>query len=93
MSRIKTLGLIGTLVMSSLAQADTLLIDGLDMAASTQASRPTRGMTMERVESSFGAPSARVAPVGEPPIARWEYPGFIVYFEHNLVLHSVVRRQ
>jgi hypothetical protein len=30
-----------------------------------------------------------VAPVGQPPIERWEYPGFIVYFEYRNVLHSV----
>lgn len=52
--------------------------------------RPTRGMTMERVEATFGAPSNRVPAVGEPPITRWEYPGFVVYFEHRIVLHTVV---
>jgi hypothetical protein len=28
--------------------------------------------------------------VGRPPISRWEYPGFIVYFEHEHVIHAVV---
>ena len=28
--------------------------------------------------------------VGNPPISRWEYPGFVVYFEHEHVIHSVV---
>jgi hypothetical protein len=28
--------------------------------------------------------------VGKPPISRWEYPGFIVYFESDHVIHSVV---
>jgi len=28
--------------------------------------------------------------VGKPPISRWEYPGFVVYFEHEHVIHSVV---
>jgi len=46
---------------------------------------------MENVEARFGQPTSRVAAVGEPPITRWEYPGFIVYFEHDLVLHAAVR--
>jgi hypothetical protein len=51
--------------------------------------RPPRGMTMEKVEATFGAPTSRAAPVGQPPITRWEYPGFTVYFEHQHVIHTV----
>jgi hypothetical protein len=47
-------------------------------------------MTMEEVSSKFGAPAAKVPAVGNPPISRWEYPGFIVYFEADHVIHSVV---
>jgi len=93
MSLNKILGLVAALTVTSLAQADTLLIDGLEMSEQTQPSRPGRGMKMERVESAFGAPTSRVAAIGEPPIARWEYPGFTVYFEHDTVLHTVARRQ
>jgi len=50
---------------------------------------PARGMTMEEVTGKFGAPSAKVPAVGNPPISRWEYPGFIVYFEHDHVIHTV----
>lgn len=58
-------------------------------SASEQANRPARGMSMERVEATYGAPTQRVPAVGEPPIARWEYPGFVVYFENQLVIHTV----
>lgn len=74
------------------AIGDVLLIDGVEAAARTASERPSRGMTMARVESRFGAPSARGVPVGEPPITRWEYPDFVVYFEYDHVIHSVVRR-
>lgn len=57
--------------------------------ANEQAHRPARGMSMERVEATFGAPSQRTPAVGEPPISRWEYPGFVVYFENQLVIHTV----
>ncbi len=57
--------------------------------ASEQANRPARGMSMDKVEAAFGTPTQRTGPVGEPPITRWEYPGFVVYFEHHLVIHTV----
>ena len=72
--------------------ADTLLIDGLATETQNASERPTRGMTMSRVESQFGPPSERRGAVGEPPISRWEYPGFTVFFEHEHVIHAVVRR-
>lgn len=70
---------------------DTARADELKMTPAPQAAadRPSRGMSMEKVEAKFGAPAKRVPAVGEPPITRWEYPGFVVYFEHHLVLHSV----
>jgi hypothetical protein len=74
------------------ASADTLLLEGISIEAATADQRPRRGTSMETVEARYGAPSSRVGAVGEPPISRWEYPGFIVYFEHNLVLHAAVRR-
>jgi hypothetical protein len=77
--------------LAATASADTLLLEGISMDSATADQRPRRGMSMESVESRFGAPTSRVAPVGEPPISRWEYPGFIVYFEHDLVLHAAVR--
>jgi hypothetical protein len=62
-----------------------------ESSAQSSIQRPTRGMTMDKVEATFGAPTNRVPPVGEPPITRWEYPGFVVYFEHRIVLHTVVK--
>jgi len=78
--------------LSLAARADVLLIDGVEMSEQTANSRPARGMSMERVASRFGEPTSRHAAVGDPPITRWDYPGYSVYFEHNLVLHSVERR-
>lgn len=54
--------------------------------------RPRQGLSMEQVEQRFGAPQQKLAPVGEPPITRWVYPQFEVFFEHQLVIHSVIRR-
>ena len=50
---------------------------------------------MAQVESRFGAPMAKLDPRGgdstvHPVINRWEYPNFIVYFEHSHVIHAVL---
>ncbi|BFM16363.1 hypothetical protein R50073_25460 [Maricurvus nonylphenolicus] len=53
--------------------------------------RPTLGMSKEQVERLFGEPQSWQDPKGEPPITRWEYQDFVVYFEGNFVIHSVVK--
>jgi hypothetical protein len=73
------------------ARADTLIIQGIDQAQQTAAQRPARGMTMSKVTSNWGAPFTKNAAVGEPPITRWEYNDFVVFFEHDRVLHAVLK--
>ncbi|WIO73102.1 hypothetical protein QP938_07205 [Porticoccaceae bacterium LTM1] len=53
--------------------------------------RPKNGQKKQQVEKKFGEPERKVPAVGEPPISSWEYPDFIVYFEHDLVLHTVLK--
>lgn len=80
------------LLGSVAAQADVLLIEQLEQAAATRAERPSRGMTMDRVSARWGAPVSKSPAVGQPPITRWEYPDFVVFFEYQHVLHAVARR-
>lgn len=78
-----------------MVSADTLEIDsGKKDSGGVVAKAPaaTRGMTMSQVEQKFGAPVNKLAAVGDPPIARWEYAEYTVYFEHHLVLTSVINR-
>lgn len=86
--RLKILALLMA-AAAPLVRADTLLLDSIDMYASTAASRPSAGMSMDRVESRFGEPALKHAAVGDPPITRWDYPDFSVYFEYQLVIHAV----
>lgn len=79
-------------ISAATAAADVLLIDGVESDRQSASARPARGMTMERVEATFGAPTERRSAVGDPPITRWDYPSFIVYFEHEHVIHAVARR-
>ncbi len=73
--------------------ADTLLINAINNAPPNDPSgllRPTNGQTMKRVLAKFGEPKERLAPVGAPPITRWVYDRFTVYFEGKLVVNSAV---
>jgi hypothetical protein len=50
---------------------------------------------MDQVEKHFGAPSNRHPAVGgssahQPPITRWDYNGFSVFFERDRVIDAVV---
>ena len=81
-----------TALLASIAHADELKMTPAPQTENQSGgNQPARGMTMEKVEAAFGAPANRVAAVGNPPITRWEYPAFIVFFEHQLVLHSVAK--
>ncbi len=78
------------------AQADVLSIAEPTYRTPNSAEgvlRPSRGMSMDQVEAKFGSAIEKRAAIGEPPITRWRYPQFDVFFEHNLVIHSVVLRQ
>lgn len=86
------------LLAAPAVQADTLLLDGIEVDRQSSTERPRAGMSMTQVESSYGSPAQRHAPVGgataeHPPITRWDYPSFSVYFEHDRVIHAVARHQ
>ena len=91
-SMMKTLLLATILLVVSPLQADTLTMpapEAVPQDVSIQV--PGRGMTMTDVEDKFGSPEAKFDEVGDPPISRWDYPQFSVYFEYQFVLHSVVK--
>lgn len=84
---VRTLTLLA-LISSAPAFAETLSTATGDPAAA--AARPNRGHSMASVQSQFGEPTNRHSAVGNPPITRWDYPQFAVYFEHDRVLHAVL---
>lgn len=58
-------------------------------------SKPEKGITMRAVVQQFGPPERKYAAVGggskrQPPITRWDYPGFSVFFENSHVVDAVV---
>lgn len=70
--------------------AETLMVGDQMQVKPAGIEVPGRGLSMAQVESKYGAPRARHAAVGDPPITRWDYDGFSVYFERDHVIHSVV---
>jgi hypothetical protein len=83
------------LVSVALLAATPALAETLDTATGNPAAggdHPNRGSSMATVESRYGAPTSRHAAVGKPPITRWDYPQFSVYFENDRVLHTVLVR-
>jgi hypothetical protein len=89
----KTLLVFALTIGSAAVRADTLLIDGIAVDQQSATSRPKSGMSMANVEAAYGTPTEKHGAVGEPPITRWDYPGFSVYFEHETVIHTVARHQ
>ncbi len=53
---------------------------------------PLRGASADAVLEKYGEPEIRNEPVGDPPIAIWEYLDFAIYFERKLVITSVAAR-
>ena len=91
MAKMRTLALTALLFAArGSASAETLQMGGA--SAATDDGRPSRGMTQQSVQSKYGSPAAVKAPVGDPPITRWEYADFVVYFEYDKVIHTVYKR-
>lgn len=79
---------LGLGIGTACARADELALGSASQTAAGMGV-PDRGLTMAAVEKRYGAPTDRLAAIGKPPITRWVYPSFVVYFEYNLVIHSV----
>ena len=71
-----------TLVMESVASAPANSPSGIE--------RPSSGASMSQVEVRYGMPSGKVPAVGDPPITRWKYDAFTVYFEHEYTITTIV---
>lgn len=88
------IGLLIALGATATAQAESLVMRNAQRSEFMIA--PTRGMSMAAVENRFGKPLEVLPTRGgdaprHPPINRWRYAGFTVYFERNRVIHSVAK--
>ncbi len=77
------------------AIADELLIKAIDaepVNAAEGVPRPEKGSSMDEVIITFGQPQEKLAPIGNPPITRWVYKKFIVFFEDKWVIQAILKR-
>ena len=56
-------------------------------------SLPVRGESQHAVLERYGLPDEEHPAVGKPPISRWDYREFSVYFESGRVIDSVRHHQ
>jgi len=87
----------GIALYSPMAISDTLLVERVQ--AEQGVPMPTRGSSMAQVEARFGAPVNKFAAIAgpndredNPPITRWAYPNFTVYFENSHVIDAVMNK-
>ena len=87
---LKPLLFIMTTSLSALTLADTVAIPAGQQGSNQAIARPTTGLSMDQVSQRFGAPNEKLAAIGNPPITRWVYSSYTVYFEKDRVIHSVL---
>ena len=82
---------LGIILTSPLATAETVQIPVGQQGGDKQSlQRPRAGMDQNQVREQFGNPVEWTNPVGEPPITKWVYNDFIVVFEYDQVIHTVL---
>lgn len=83
------------LLAPALASAETLALPvAAEPATQASSALPLRGEAQAQVLARFGAPRQRHAAVGgdsprHPPITRWDYADFSVFFENDHVVDAV----
>ncbi len=93
MKMLKIAVVSAAVLLAGFSSADTLRIPLGQQASSGHTSLPARGTSTQSVVARHGEPGQRHRPVGQPPITRWDYADFSVYFEHDKVVHSVRQHQ
>lgn len=88
--KMKTVLLIATIVLTFTASGDVLLMDRVEAKQGIDV--PSKSSSMNQVRNQFGDPKQEYAAVGNPPITRWEYDNFVVYFEYEHVITSVLKK-
>ena len=91
-------GTLATAILLTLAPVSGVVAEELRVPVGSQADRsqqsvPRTGMTQASVKASWGEPASVEGPVGQPPISQWHYGKFVVYFENDRVIHSVLSSQ
>ena len=89
MSKLKS-GLV--IVLFCMIPACFAEVVSVSVSNQAQTEKPVLGQSMNLVEKKFGLPIKKSLSVGQPPISRWRYARFTVYFEHDIVIHAVTHK-
>ena len=90
---MRILGLALLLVTTLSSQAQTLEIPLGEQGDQQLTQLPQTGESRRNVLERFGLADQEHAPVGQPPITRWDYREFSVYFEYRHVIRSVAHHR
>lgn len=82
---------ITTVVSEEVGEKTNKLIIPIAQQGDAATLRPARGTLMGDVEKNYGRPNEIVGPIGQPPITRWVYDNYTVIFEHQHVVHTVLK--
>lgn len=86
---MKALLIAALLGLSTLASAEEIRIP-LGQQGDASIRKPHKGQSKASVEAQFGEPKDWTEAKGQPPISSWHYDGFVVYFESDSVIHTVL---
>jgi len=89
---MRALPLLFALLLPLAASADILEIP-VGQQGDSVAGLPQLGESKRSVLERFGLADEEHRPVGQPPITRWDYRSFSVYFEYDHVINSVLHHQ
>ncbi len=73
-------------------QSQTVVIPLSEKVQAQNIDMPWRGLSKSSVQEQYGSPVNIHKAKGKPPISRWDYEQFSVYFESNSVIHSVMKQ-
>ncbi|WP_223670733.1 hypothetical protein [Kangiella shandongensis] len=82
--------IVGAGIGLNTAKADEVKVPVTQQGEQKNVQVPKQGVSKSYVEQKFGTPSRVEGPVGDPPITKWIYDGYTVYFEYDHVIHSVI---
>jgi hypothetical protein len=78
-------------LITPIAGAESL-VTKMDTMNQQSVETPRNGQKKDVVSTRYGEPKQKIAAVGEPPISKWVYQEFTVYFENDTVLHAVIHK-
>ena len=82
------------MALTGISQAETILLPVASQGNYLgEITKPVKGQKQQQISHQFGTPIHTSGPAGTPPITRWDYRDFSVYFEGDVVIHSVLKHR